>query len=73
MPYLQPRSVIGALVAGVLWAIAQTGWFLANSELGQPVAFPIITTGPAVVANLWAIFYFKEIRVRNLLLSLSDY
>ena len=57
-------------MAGTLWAIAQSGWFVANINLVQPISFPIITTGPAVVANLWAIFYFKEIRGRNNILKL---
>lgn len=58
------------LVAGTLWAVAQTAWFIANNALGQPVAFPIITTGPGIIANLWSIFFFKEIRGRNNLLKL---
>ena len=58
------------MAAGTLWAIAQCAWFLANRNLGQPVAFPIVATGPAIVANLWGIFYFKEIRGRNNLLKL---
>ncbi len=64
-PYIEPRSVIGGLAAGTLWAIAQCAWFASNMNLGAAVAFPIITTGPALVANLWGVFYFKEIQGRN--------
>ena len=33
-------------------------------------SFPIVATGPGIVANLWGIFYFKEIRGKKNLLTL---
>lgn len=61
-PFVDARSVLGGLVAGTLWGIAQCAWFIANANLSVPVAFPIVATGPGIVASLWALLYFKEIR-----------
>ena len=44
-----------------MWAVADISWFIANSELNLVVAFPIIATGPGLVASLWGIFVFKVI------------
>lgn len=57
------------MAAGITWAIAQLGGFLANANLGLTVSFPIICTGPGVVGSLWGIFAFKEIvGLRNYLI-----
>jgi len=69
-PYVDGRSVLGGLFAGTLWGVAQCAWFAANANLGTPVSFPIIATGPGIVANLWGIFLFKEIKGRANLLKL---
>ncbi|CAJ0916199.1 unnamed protein product, partial [Mesorhabditis belari] len=58
-----------AFGGGLLWAIAQSSFFIANDNLSQAVTFPIITTLPGCVAALWSIFYFKEIQgKRNFIL-----
>lgn len=36
--------------------------FIANDALSQAITFPIISMVPGVIASLWSIFYFKEIR-----------
>jgi len=60
-PDLFPQAVLPGFLCGFLWAAAQICWFVANVKLAIVVAFPIITTGPGVVASLWGIFVFKEI------------
>ncbi|XP_071412259.1 transmembrane protein 144 isoform X2 [Pithys albifrons albifrons] len=60
-------------VSGVLWAIANCCWFIANHYLSAVVSFPIITAGPGLVAAMWGVLVFKEIKgLKNyLLLSVS--
>lgn len=60
--WFNPQMVLPALLSGVLWAMAQSAWFVANKNLGLSVAFPIITTGPGVVASIIGIIFFKEIQ-----------
>jgi glucose uptake protein GlcU len=73
-PQVYPQSILPALFAGVLWAIAQSGWFVGNANLGLTVAFPIICTGPGIVGSLWGVFAFKEIQgARNLALLFSAF
>jgi len=64
-PIVNPKAILPGFLSGVLWAIADISWFIANSMLGFVVSFPIITTGPGLVASLWAIFVFKEITGRR--------
>ena len=61
-PQIFPQIILPAIVSGVLWGIASIAWFVANDDLGFAVAFPIITSGPGLVAALWGIFLFGEIR-----------
>jgi len=68
-PVLYPKVVIPAIISGVLWSLADISWFVANQNLLMVVAFPIIATGPGVVASLWGIFAFREVKgKRNLLI-----
>jgi len=60
--WFNQKMVLPALLSGVLWASAQSAWFVANKNLGLSVAFPIITTGPGVVASIIGIIFFKEIQ-----------
>lgn len=48
-------------VSGILWAMAQVGWFIANENLQFPVAFPLVAVGPGLIGSLWGVFVFKEI------------
>jgi hypothetical protein len=61
-PFVNPKSLLPAMVAGTGWGIAQAGGFIANANLGLTTSFPIICTGPGVIGALWGIFVFKEIR-----------
>jgi len=66
-PKLYPGVVLPGMVSGILWSLADISWFVANQKLNIVVAFPLITTGPGLVASLWGIFVFKEITgTRNL-------
>jgi glucose uptake protein GlcU len=44
-PLINPRLTLPGMVSGVMWAVAQTCWFLSNSALSKSVAFPLITSG----------------------------
>jgi len=68
-PAVNHRIVLPALISGVMWAIAQVFFFIANSQLGMNVAFPIIALGPGIVASLIGILVYKEIQgTKNLII-----
>uniref|UniRef100_A0A674KGI5 Transmembrane protein 144 n=1 Tax=Terrapene triunguis TaxID=2587831 RepID=A0A674KGI5_9SAUR len=68
-PKVYPEAIIPGFVAGVLWAIANCCWFIANHYLSAVVSFPIITAGPGFVAAMWGVLVFKEIKgLKNYLL-----
>ncbi|VDM57440.1 unnamed protein product [Angiostrongylus costaricensis] len=62
-PVVPPSIFLPAFVAGLLWGIAQTSFFIANQHLSQAITFPIITMLPGCVASAWSIVYFEEIKV----------
>jgi len=64
-PKIYSSVVLPALVSGVMWGIAEVGWFIANEHLEVAISFPIITTGPAIVASLWGVVVFKEVSGRR--------
>ncbi|CAJ0561883.1 unnamed protein product, partial [Mesorhabditis spiculigera] len=66
-PIINPEITLPSFAGGLMWAIAQSSFFIANDNLSQAVTFPIITTLPGCVASLWSILYFREIKgQRNL-------
>jgi hypothetical protein len=66
-PIINNQLVLPAFGSGLLWAIGQISFFVANENLELVVSYPIIATGPGLVGSLWGIFFFKEIRgFRNL-------
>ncbi|XP_068134971.1 transmembrane protein 144 [Hyperolius riggenbachi] len=68
-PKVYPKAILPGFISGFLWAIANCCWFLANNYLSAVVSFPIITAGPGLVAAMWGVLVFKEIRGnRNYLL-----
>jgi len=68
-PKVFAETAAPAVVSGVLWAIAQVAWFLANENLSYVESFPIITLLPSAVASLWGVFLYGEIQgTRNYLL-----
>ncbi|XP_077135521.1 transmembrane protein 144 isoform X1 [Ranitomeya variabilis] len=68
-PKVYPEAILPGFISGILWAIATCSWFLANNYLSAVVSFPIITAGPGLIAALWGVLAFKEIRgMKNYLL-----
>jgi hypothetical protein len=60
-PSINPEIVLPGFASGVMWAIAQSCWFVANAELGYAAAFPIILIGPGFIGSMWSVFLFKDI------------
>jgi len=69
-PQVNNKVIVPAIVSGIIWAIAQSSWFIANQKLGLITAYPIISTGPGVIASLWGLFVFGEIQGRKNLIIL---
>ncbi|XP_061229515.1 transmembrane protein 144 isoform X2 [Neopsephotus bourkii] len=61
-PNVYPQAILPGFVSGVLWAVANCCWFIANHYLSAVVSFPIITAGPGLVASMWGVLVFKEIK-----------
>ena len=69
-PAVYPQIALPAVASGVMWGVADALWFVANEKLGFAVAFPIVLSGPGIVASCWSFFYLGELRgVRNALLA----
>jgi len=69
---LFPKVILPALLSGIMWGVAQTGFFIANQYLAFVVSFPIVSLEPGAVGLMWGIFLFKEITgTRNYLLVLA--
>lgn len=62
-PKVYPRAILPGFVSGLMWGVATSSWFVANKVLSEAVAFPIVTTGPGVVASILGVVVFKEIQV----------
>ena len=60
-PDIYPRSIFPGFLSGLMWGVAQTGWFFANASLGQVISFPIICCGPTIVSSIWSMTLYKEI------------
>ncbi|WAR19836.1 TM144-like protein [Mya arenaria] len=69
-PKIYPRAILPGFISGTMWAVATSGWFVANKVLSEAVAFPIITTGPGVIASILGVLVFKEIKGRRNILIL---
>ena len=64
LPKVYPRAILPGFISGLMWGVATSSWFIANKTLSNATAFPIVTTGPAVIASLLGVFAFHEIKVR---------
>ncbi|KJE90438.1 transmembrane protein [Capsaspora owczarzaki ATCC 30864] len=60
-PMIYPKLVLPSMISGIMWAISQSMWFVANQNLSQTISFPIISTGPGVVSSVIGIVIFHEI------------
>ncbi|XP_022325098.2 transmembrane protein 144-like isoform X1 [Crassostrea virginica] len=73
-PKVYPKAILPGVISGLMWGAATAGWFVANQVMSPAIAFPIITTGPSIIASLWGIFVFKEIRgTRNICILLLGF
>ena len=61
-PEVRGEIALPALLSGVMWGIADALWFVANEELGFVVAFPIVLSGPGIVASLWGFCFLGELK-----------
>ena len=62
-----PRiCVVPGLLAGVVWNIANIASLYAIESLTYGVAYPIMQSS-LIVANLWAIFVWKEVTDKNVI------
>uniref|UniRef100_A0A673KW81 Transmembrane protein 144-like n=1 Tax=Sinocyclocheilus rhinocerous TaxID=307959 RepID=A0A673KW81_9TELE len=61
-PQVFPKAVLPGFLSGIMWGIATCCWFLANHYLSAVVSFPIITTVPGLIAALWGVVVFKEVK-----------
>ena len=64
-PKVYPRAILPGFISGLMWGVATSSWFVANKVLSNAIAFPIVTTGPAVIASLLGVFAFHEIKVSS--------
>jgi len=53
--------ILPGILCGIIWAMAQIGWFIANQNLSMTVAFPIVCATPAIIGNAWGFFVFDEV------------
>jgi glucose uptake protein GlcU len=54
-----------------MWGVANCSFFIANNALSQAIAFPIVASGPPVIASLYGIFLYKEITGKRNFIILS--
>ena len=64
-PRIYPRVILPAFLSGIMWAIANTAWFIASENLSFSVSFPLVTTGPGFVSMFWGILVFNEVSGRK--------
>ncbi|EMP24940.1 hypothetical protein UY3_18011 [Chelonia mydas] len=62
-PKVYPEAIIPGFVAGVLWAIANCCWFIANHYLSAVVSFPIITAVSTFLKKLLIVSLLFKMRV----------
>ncbi|XP_014786458.1 transmembrane protein 144 isoform X2 [Octopus bimaculoides] len=68
-PVVYPKAILPGIISGIMWGVATACFFVANAVLLEPVSFPIITSGPMLIASAWGVLLFKEIKgLRNMLI-----
>jgi glucose uptake protein GlcU len=70
-PVVNLNAILPGFASGIMWGIANSLFLIANSTLSQAVTFPIGASGPPIVATLWAIFKYKEIKGKRNFIILS--
>jgi glucose uptake protein GlcU len=57
-----------------MWAAANILYFMSTNALTQAISYPISNSGPPIVASLWGIFLYKEVKgLRNFAFLLSGF
>lgn len=73
-PVVYPQIILPGLISGWMWGAANVCYFLATNALKQAISFPISNCGPPIVASLWGIILYKEIKgKRNFLILLTGF
>ena len=68
-PVLNAQVMLPGFISGVIWACANSLFLIANSSLSQAVTFPIGASGPPIVASLYGILLYKEVKgKRNIII-----
>jgi drug/metabolite transporter (DMT)-like permease len=57
----KPHLIVWAVLAGALWAVANTLTVFAIRDVGLSIAFPLWNTN-SLVGVLWGWFFFRELR-----------
>ena len=60
----KPHLIVWALLAGMLWAVANTLTIFAVRNVGLAIAFPLWNTN-SLVGLVWGCLLFKELRGSN--------
>lgn len=64
-PWISGDIILPGWISGLLWGIGQTTAFIANDKLGLLTVYPMMTIGPGLVATMWGLFVFKEVKGRR--------
>ncbi|HEX3472153.1 MAG TPA: GRP family sugar transporter [Silvibacterium sp.] len=59
--FSKPHLIVWAILAGALWAVANTLTVFAIRDVGLSIAFPLWNTN-SLIGILWGVFLFKELR-----------
>jgi glucose uptake protein GlcU len=57
----KPHLIVWAILAGALWAVANTLTVFAIRDVGLSIAFPLWNAN-SLIGILWGVFLFKELR-----------
>ena len=73
-PDVNPQAILPGLLSGWMWGIANVAFFVANTSLSQAISFPIVASGPPVIASLYGIFLYKEVKgAKNFLILICGF
>jgi len=64
-PVIRAEIILPGFLSGLMWAVADISWFIANDKLSAAVSFPMITTGPGLIGSLWGMVVFGEVKGRR--------
>jgi glucose uptake protein GlcU len=70
-PMFYPEVTFPGFISGLMWAMAQISWFIANSSLNMVQSFPIISILPSVISFMLGIVIFREFSGKNNFIKLG--